>query len=673
MEQQQQTQQTQQQKQEPEDPILLPRITDPTIDDVSNDIMTTSRTSGTTTTTATTTTTTTTDSHHERKKLLHVRNQMVKDALGNIGDYSGQIDVELNTPHGDGEMVYSVRNDDDEGDGDGDDVNNTMHVDNNKTLSLVASYRGRWEKGHWQGHGTQTLNNGDSFVGDFDQSKRTFGVYRWKEQQELPDKTAANNNNNLLIRKQRMYQGEFHQDGRPHGHGKYTWTTTIVTPATTQQDGAGDSSTNKAVSVSTYIGMFDKGQRNGHGVFTSSKLQYTGDWLDGKYHGYGVLKIPTKNLTYKGQFHHGARDGQGEECTDDGTILHQGLWRRDRPIKQGDVLLLEEALQTGDQSIGRNNSDSPPSPVSTVYQSPKEIIDGEGIQGMYKGIVEEALPSGVGTITYQQNHHPIGITQYEGFFDRGIRQGYGRAEFGNGDSYHGNWTCGIFEGSGEYLFADGRIYKGTWSKGLPHDKNAKFTWPNNDLFEGVYEHGHRKSGRLVFADGAYYDGEFYSPEGFYGGQGKLVTLMMSYEGDFRDGMFHGKGCLKKNSGFVIYDGNWRDGKALREDVMIAIPKDLLDVPLPPPDDDFGAFDDPPDTTTLLSALKRTLTPTLQSQESTLPTLSATILGTSSRFFESLASNFSSGTDDHSKGPPPHEDCKAVVDMPVSDAQDNPGR
>jgi hypothetical protein len=79
------------------------------------------------------------------------------------------------------------------------------------------------------------LNNGDTFVGDFDQSKRTFGVYRWKEQplqqqqhqqQEgtgTPMSRDINQNvHPQTIRKQRFYQGEFHEDGRPHGHGKYT-------------------------------------------------------------------------------------------------------------------------------------------------------------------------------------------------------------------------------------------------------------------------------------------------------------------------------------------------------------------------------------------------------------------------------------------------------------------
>jgi hypothetical protein len=322
----------------------------------------------------------------------------------------------------------------------------------------------------------------------------------------------------------------------------------------------------------------------------------------------------------------------------------------------------------------------PTRPLSTVFQVPQEILDGEHIRGMYKGIVEESMPSGVGTITYERNHHPAGIVEYEGFFDQGIRQGYGRASFCNGDWYLGNWANGVFEGNGEYTFADGRSYKGSWTKGLPHDNKGRFVWPNNDLFEGVFEHGHRKTGRFVFADGAYYDGEFFSPDGVYGGNGKLVTLMVSYEGGFRDGAFHGQGCLKKNSGFVVYDGEWKDGKAVRDDVLISIPADLMALPLPPPDDDFGEFDD--DDSRIVTTRQNPISPAPQvtrpnlssrnTSDGSRPSLSETIMGTSSKFFGSITSNFPGvGLSEEAKYS--KEDCKAVVDMLVTDAQENRGR
>ena len=559
--------------------------------------------------------------------------------MGNIGAYTGFINVATNLPHGtNGEMIYNT--------------NNTTSNSNIPT-TLVESHKGSWHDGYWQSHGTQRLLNGDKFIGEFEKSLRIFGEYRWKEEEQQQP--------NIVIRKQRVYQGGFNENGLPHGHGKYTWTTITI-----------ENNEQKPKS-SSYVGMFENGQRQGHGVFSSSALTYSGDWMQGKYHGYGVLKVPAKKSTYRGQFHCGQKDGKGEEVLDDGTIIHEGLWREDRPFLQK-----EQAIY--DNEDGEKSKNSTPQTLSTVFQTPTEIVDGEHIQGLYKGIVEESLPSGVGTITYDHNHHPTGIVRYEGFFDRGIRQGYGRADFGNGDHYSGNFNNGVFEGNGEYTFADGRIYKGLWIEGLPHDAEAKFVWPNSDLFEGVYENGHRKAGRIVFADGAYYQGEFYSPDGNYGGEGRLVTLLVSYEGGFRDGAFHGKGCLKKNNGFVIFDGEWVDGKALRDDVLISIPQDLLITPNPPVDDDFGEFEDSPasnQASDFISTIQRKIShpPGASSEGNSHPSLSSTIMGTSTKFIESITSNFSSihvsETNDNPKRT--EEQCKAVVDMAVSDAQDNPGR
>jgi hypothetical protein len=580
-------------------------------------------------------------------KLLDVRHQIIKDALGNSGTYTGTINVATNLPHGTGGMIYTINatNDHDE---------NDNNIPTTLPTTLVESHNGSWEEGYWQGHGTQKLNNGDSFIGEFDKSLRIFGEYKWKEEEQ------RQTSQHIVIRKQRVYQGGFHENGRPHGHGKYTWTTLKI------EDNA-----NEQKSVSSYVGMFENGQRQGHGVYTSSALTYTGDWMLGKYHGYGVLKVPAKKSTYRGQFHFGKKDGKGEEVLDDGTIIHEGLWREDRPFAQE-----EQTSYDDDDDDNEKSKKSTSQALSTIFQTPTEIVDGEGVQGLYKGIVEEALPSGVGTITYEFNHHPTGVVQYEGFFDRGIRQGYGRADFGNGDHYSGNWSNGIFEGNGEYTFADGRIYKGTWLDGLPHDTEAKFVWPNSDLFEGVYENGHRKDGRIVFADGAYYQGEFYSPDGNYGGEGRLVTLLVSYEGGFRDGAFHGRGCLKKNNGFVIFDGEWVDGKAVRDDVLISIPQDLLIIPSPPVDDDFGEFEDgpaPSQASDFLSTIQRNISPPPEGNSH--PSLSSTIMGTSTKFIESIASNFSSihVSETHGNPKPMEEQCKAVVDMAVSDAQDNPGR
>lgn len=46
-------------------------------------------------------------------------------------------------------------------------------------------------------------------------------------------------------------------------------------------------------------------QRTGKGTnyFRNGQIQYQGDWVDDKYHGYGRLFDESGNLIYKGKFH----------------------------------------------------------------------------------------------------------------------------------------------------------------------------------------------------------------------------------------------------------------------------------------------------------------------------------------------------------------------------------
>ena len=44
---------------------------------------------------------------------------------------------------------------------------------------------------------------------------------------------------------------------------------------------------------------------------------------------------------------------------------------------------------------------------------------------------------------------------FEGQFINGVKQGYGRIIFTNGDYYEGEWKDGVHEGVGKYVFFDG--------------------------------------------------------------------------------------------------------------------------------------------------------------------------------------------------------------------------
>jgi hypothetical protein len=96
-------------------------------------------------------------------------------------------------------------------------------------------------------------------------------------------------------------------------------------------------------------------KRTGYFVYTwPDGRQYSGDWLDGKFHGQGTYTWPNggryagaykfglKHGTgiyewadgnkYDGEFKHGKRHGKGLQLNEDGSVFHNGAWREDEPV-----------------------------------------------------------------------------------------------------------------------------------------------------------------------------------------------------------------------------------------------------------------------------------------------------------------------------------------------------
>eukprot|EP00522_Entomoneis_paludosa_P018298 CAMPEP_0172451928 /NCGR_PEP_ID=MMETSP1065-20121228/9745_1 /TAXON_ID=265537 /ORGANISM="Amphiprora paludosa, Strain CCMP125" /LENGTH=1150 /DNA_ID=CAMNT_0013203899 /DNA_START=138 /DNA_END=3590 /DNA_ORIENTATION=+ len=151
-------------------------------------------------------------------------------------------------------------------------------------------YSGDWRQGRWHGHGHAVFANKDSYVGQYSNDQRHgHGRYEWCDG--------------------RVYDGGFEMDHR-QGQGTYTW-----------PDGA------------VYTGGFHKGLRHGTGryIFSDGSV-YSGDWQSGKYDGQGEC-IWADGRRYRGQWKNGQAQGYGVEHRPDGTIRHEGEWKKDRPVR----------------------------------------------------------------------------------------------------------------------------------------------------------------------------------------------------------------------------------------------------------------------------------------------------------------------------------------------------
>lgn len=90
--------------------------------------------------------------------------------------------------------------------------------------------------------------------------------------------------------------------------------------------------------VGDELGCLSGNCETGHGLLVEQSedglLRYTGNFLDGKFHGFGKLELITKGLTYKGNFRLGLRHGRGTQWDRENNV-YIGMWRNDRRNGEG--------------------------------------------------------------------------------------------------------------------------------------------------------------------------------------------------------------------------------------------------------------------------------------------------------------------------------------------------
>ncbi|KAK8640051.1 hypothetical protein V6N13_138416 [Hibiscus sabdariffa] len=170
-----------------------------------------------------------------------------------------------------------------------------------------------------------------------------------------------------------------------------------------------------------YEGEFHKGKCSGSGVYYYyMKGRYEGDWIDGKYDGYGV-ETWAKGSRYRGQYRQGLRHGIG-------------VYR----FYTGDVY-------AGEWSNGHCHGCG----VHTC-------ADGSNYVGEFKW----GLKHGLGNYHFRNGDIYLG----EYFADK--MHGFGVYQFGNGHRYEGAWHEGRRQGFGTYTFRNGETQSGHWQNGV---------------------------------------------------------------------------------------------------------------------------------------------------------------------------------------------------------------
>ncbi|XWS35567.1 hypothetical protein CRYUN_Cryun20dG0008200 [Craigia yunnanensis] len=181
-----------------------------------------------------------------------------------------------------------------------------------------------------------------------------------------------------------------------------------------------------------YEGEFHKGKCSGSGVYYYYMSgRYEGDWVDGKYDGYGV-ETWARGSRYRGRYRQGLRHGFG-------------VYR----------------FYTGDVYAGEwSNGQSHGCGVHTCE-------DGSRYVGEFKWGVKHGLG----------HYHFRNGDTYAGEYFADKMHGFGVYCFANGHRYEGAWHEGRRQGLGMYTFRNGETQSGHWQNGIldvPSTQNTTY-------------------------------------------------------------------------------------------------------------------------------------------------------------------------------------------------------
>jgi hypothetical protein len=248
------------------------------------------------------------------------------------------------------------------------------------------------------------------------------------------------------------------------------------------------------------------------------------------------------------------------------TALYRGLWFRNQPIRHGVAIYNSAPTTHNDKETNALHNDKisatdcPASNCDWIVHNPN--CDWKVYEGCWSNHQEDqyaatsSSPSSSSTTTTIACFEGPGRLVYTnddvytGVFHQSQRHGHGTYHWKDGRSYTGDWCRNQRTGSGIYTYATGSNKQSSSS-----NTNGQV-----DYYQGEFVNGQRCGyGTFVFgATGASYRGQWR--DGLYHGRGVTVDETGSvFKGTFCRGVPHGKGTCRNAAGQVVETGRWRHG------------------------------------------------------------------------------------------------------------------
>ena len=344
-----------------------------------------------------------------------------------------------------------------------------------------------------------------------------------------------------------------------------------------------------------YQGIWAEGKMNGLGKFNwSETCYYEGNFANNKKNGYGKM-FKNGCCTFEGNMKDNLPDDQCKSILPNGDQF-EGLFK-DGKIAQGKLIKFKGEIAVGEFKNGKlDGIGKLTKPTGYIYEGEfrNGTLNGKGkivypSGSKYEGEVEDNQPNGQGKMNYSNK------CIYEGEFKNCKKDGKGIFIFSTNTKYVGQFKNDSVDGIGEIFYTSGNYYNGICLNGFKNGKGT-FQLKNGDNFEGTYindklngfaickyangdcfeghyfEEFRTGKGKLTQKDGTIREGEWwkgfmhgqcsimrtdgwiYTGECFKGvrsGKGTLITKEFTYDGDWFNDFYFGKGILQYKSGAKI--------------------------------------------------------------------------------------------------------------------------
>lgn len=264
----------------------------------------------------------------------------------------------------------------------------------------------------------------------------------------------------------------------------------------------------------TYTGEWLNDKRHGHGILENDDLIYDGNWQNDQINGYGKIKIKSNALSRIA-------------FENDNIIGYDGEWKDNKFNGKGTIKYKCGKYYEGDVVNGK--------------------CDGYGVKThpngtVYKGEWKDDSYFGRGILI--SKYHPCddcGISKFEGVWNKNIVTGI--IILNNGDRYEGVYEIKNYRPRMVYFCGSGKIF-----------------FANGDLYDGSIDFGKLGNGEIKYKNGGFFKGTFKNNK-YWCGNGIIYIEDEIYIGDFVDGILDGTCEIKYKSGTLkgIFDKSGCDG------------------------------------------------------------------------------------------------------------------